>query len=220
MVQKVLLYGSPVMLAVFGFRFPIAVLLYWLTTNLWSMGQQFFVIKKMPPVLPQTANGRVPGARVDAGAVKGKTLQSLPPARPAPGARPTAKAKNRPKLATDTPATDASASAVNAPSLNRTTSKSKAPPGTRSPAGSARPPAPSGTAAAEPAGTVPPTPTPTPENGSAQDNHPASGRAASDGEPRPRSGGTPPVPTGARRPPGGSRPAKRRGKGGRPGGRR
>ncbi|MCM3923891.1 membrane protein insertase YidC, partial [Frankia sp. AiPs1] len=67
-VQKVLLYGSPLMLAIFGFRFPIAVLLYWLTTNLWSMGQQFFVIKRMPPVRPLGADGRLPGARAGAGA--------------------------------------------------------------------------------------------------------------------------------------------------------
>jgi YidC/Oxa1 family membrane protein insertase len=29
-------------------NFPIGVLLYWLTTNAWSMGQQFYVIRRMP----------------------------------------------------------------------------------------------------------------------------------------------------------------------------
>ena len=29
-------------------NFPIGVLLYWLTTNVWSMGQQFYVIRRMP----------------------------------------------------------------------------------------------------------------------------------------------------------------------------
>ncbi|MCW2621077.1 MAG: rane protein insertase, YidC/Oxa1 family [Frankiales bacterium] len=48
-VQKVLLYVLPLSFSIFGFSFPIGVLLYWLTTNLWSMGQQFFVIKRMPP---------------------------------------------------------------------------------------------------------------------------------------------------------------------------
>jgi YidC/Oxa1 family membrane protein insertase len=28
--------------------FAIGVLLYWLTTNLWSMGQQFYTIRRMP----------------------------------------------------------------------------------------------------------------------------------------------------------------------------
>src|SRR6195952_258662 len=50
MIQRVLLYASPLFLAVFGFNFPIAVLLYWFTTNLWSMGQQHFIIKRMPPL--------------------------------------------------------------------------------------------------------------------------------------------------------------------------
>ncbi len=29
-------------------NFPIGVLLYWLTTNVWSMGQQFYVIRRNP----------------------------------------------------------------------------------------------------------------------------------------------------------------------------
>jgi YidC/Oxa1 family membrane protein insertase len=50
MVQKLLLYVLPLSFAVSGAFFPIGVLLYWLTTNVWSMGQQAYVIKRMPPV--------------------------------------------------------------------------------------------------------------------------------------------------------------------------
>lgn len=50
MVQKLLLYVLPLSFAVSGVFFPIGVLLYWLTTNVWSMGQQAWVIKRMPPV--------------------------------------------------------------------------------------------------------------------------------------------------------------------------
>jgi YidC/Oxa1 family membrane protein insertase len=46
--QKMLLYVLPVVFAVSGVNFPIGVLLYWLTTNVWSMGQQFYVIRRMP----------------------------------------------------------------------------------------------------------------------------------------------------------------------------
>jgi YidC/Oxa1 family membrane protein insertase len=46
--QKVLLYLMPLFFAISGINFPIGVLLYWLTTNLWSMGQQFYVIRNMP----------------------------------------------------------------------------------------------------------------------------------------------------------------------------
>jgi YidC/Oxa1 family membrane protein insertase len=46
--QKIILYALPVIFAVSGVNFPIGVLIYWLTTNLWSMGQQFYVIRRMP----------------------------------------------------------------------------------------------------------------------------------------------------------------------------
>src|SRR5919202_1656713 len=46
--QKLLLYVMPIFFAISGVNFPIGVLLYWLTTNLWSMGQQFYVIRRMP----------------------------------------------------------------------------------------------------------------------------------------------------------------------------
>jgi YidC/Oxa1 family membrane protein insertase len=46
--QKVLLYVMPLMFIVSGVSFAIGVLLYWLTTNLWSMGQQFYTIRRMP----------------------------------------------------------------------------------------------------------------------------------------------------------------------------
>ncbi|EFL01220.1 MULTISPECIES: membrane protein insertase YidC [Streptomyces] len=46
--QKMLMYVFPVMFAVFGINFPVGVLLYWLTTNVWTMGQQMFVIRQNP----------------------------------------------------------------------------------------------------------------------------------------------------------------------------
>ncbi len=46
--QKILLYVFPVIFAVTGINFPIGVLLYWFTTNVWTMGQQFYVIRNSP----------------------------------------------------------------------------------------------------------------------------------------------------------------------------
>jgi YidC/Oxa1 family membrane protein insertase len=46
--QKILLYVFPVVFAVGGVNFPIGVLIYWFTTNLWTMGQQFYVIRNSP----------------------------------------------------------------------------------------------------------------------------------------------------------------------------
>lgn len=46
--QKMLMYVFPIMFAVFGINFPVGVLVYWLTTNVWTLGQQMFVIKRNP----------------------------------------------------------------------------------------------------------------------------------------------------------------------------
>ena len=46
--QKMMLYVLPLVFGIGGINFPIGVLIYWTTTNLWTMGQQFFVIRRMP----------------------------------------------------------------------------------------------------------------------------------------------------------------------------
>ena len=46
--QKIMLYLFPVIFAVSGVNFPIGVLIYWSTTNLWTWGQQYYVIKRNP----------------------------------------------------------------------------------------------------------------------------------------------------------------------------
>ena len=46
--QKIMLYLFPVIFAVSGVNFPVGVLIYWSTTNFWTWGQQFYVIKRNP----------------------------------------------------------------------------------------------------------------------------------------------------------------------------
>jgi YidC/Oxa1 family membrane protein insertase len=46
--QKMLLYVLPIVFAVGGIAFPIGVLFYWTTSNIWTMGQQFYVIRNNP----------------------------------------------------------------------------------------------------------------------------------------------------------------------------
>ena len=46
--QKVMLYLFPLIFAVSGVNFPVGVLMYWFTTNVWTMGQQFYVIRNSP----------------------------------------------------------------------------------------------------------------------------------------------------------------------------
>ncbi len=101
MIQKLLLYGMPASLFVSGFFFPIGVLFYWFTNNLWTMGQQFYIIRRMPH----------PNAKKDAD--KPATDPKL--LAPKPGQKPVRPRKGTPAVggATATPA-DGSAAAGDA----------------------------------------------------------------------------------------------------------
>lgn len=46
--QKMMLYLFPLIFLISGVNFPVGVLVYWTTTNIWSMGQQFYTISRMP----------------------------------------------------------------------------------------------------------------------------------------------------------------------------
>jgi YidC/Oxa1 family membrane protein insertase len=50
-VQRVMLYGIPLSVIASGllFNFPLGVLIYWLVGNVWSLGQQAYIIRFHPP---------------------------------------------------------------------------------------------------------------------------------------------------------------------------
>ena len=48
MVQKLMLYGMPAGLLFSSSLFPIGVLLYWFTNNLWTLGQQAYIVRFHP----------------------------------------------------------------------------------------------------------------------------------------------------------------------------
>ena len=48
----------PVMLMFFAFTFPSGVVLYWLTTNVWTIGQQRLMLKAAPPEPPKKTEGK------------------------------------------------------------------------------------------------------------------------------------------------------------------
>ena len=111
--QKILLYVFPLMFAVFGINFPVGVLIYWLTTNLWSMGQQFYVIRRNPT--PGSQLRRLPGAAHGQGG-----RAAARPSRPAPSARaPRRRARTQPApavaRATGEPVSSRQPAAVPAP---------------------------------------------------------------------------------------------------------
>ena len=80
--QKMLLYVLPVVFAVGGIAFPIGVLLYWTTSNLWTMGQQFYVIRNNPA--PGTPAFKAKEERDKAKAAKHGVVATEPPRRRRP----------------------------------------------------------------------------------------------------------------------------------------
>ena len=66
--QKILMYVLPFIFVIIGPNFPVGVLIYWTTTNLWTMGQQFYVIRNNPT--PGSEAAKLHEARVEAKARK------------------------------------------------------------------------------------------------------------------------------------------------------
>ncbi|MBG6084697.1 membrane protein insertase YidC [Zhihengliuella flava] len=46
--QKMMLYILPLVFGIGGINFPLGVLIYWTATNLWTLGQQYYIIRRNP----------------------------------------------------------------------------------------------------------------------------------------------------------------------------
>jgi len=70
--QKIMLYLFPVIFAISGVNFPVGVLIYWSTTNFWTWGQQYYVIKRNPtpgsPAYEELQKKRAAKAKADGAA--------------------------------------------------------------------------------------------------------------------------------------------------------
>nr|MDT0663095.1 membrane protein insertase YidC [Micromonospora sp. DSM 115978] len=72
MIQRLMLYGIPASLLVSGAIFPIGVIIYWVTNNLFTLGQQQWVLRKYPPPPTMNNSGRSDsGSRSGAGSKSG-----------------------------------------------------------------------------------------------------------------------------------------------------
>ena len=49
--QKIMMYAMPVLLTFFSLNLYIGVLLYWVTTNVWTIGQQYVMFRATTPAL-------------------------------------------------------------------------------------------------------------------------------------------------------------------------
>jgi YidC/Oxa1 family membrane protein insertase len=168
MIQRLMLYGIPVSLLISGVAFPIGVVIYWTTTNLFSLGQQFWVLRKYPPP-PNVAKAGGTAARTGT---------------PAKGAKPGAKAAGG-KAAGARPEPSAAAKAL-APKVGAKPVKKTASPGLQ-----ARRAAAAKKAAAKGAGDDTPVDTPTASpNGATSNGAPVNGATPTD-TPARASGGKP-----------------------------
>jgi YidC/Oxa1 family membrane protein insertase len=58
--QRQIMLFMPLLFVIFVIRFPAGVLVYWITTNLWTIGQQYVVKRRIGPLRPATAGGSPP----------------------------------------------------------------------------------------------------------------------------------------------------------------
>jgi YidC/Oxa1 family membrane protein insertase len=120
--QKLLMYVFPLIFAFSGVNFPIGVLIYWTTTNLWSMGQQFYTIRRMPAPGSQ-AEAALKARKAKKAAAKGITIEEDVPTieeRPVTGQRQQPVGKARAKKRAAGPAAGTSSSAAGAGSTPAT----------------------------------------------------------------------------------------------------
>ena len=55
--QRRIMLFMPLLFVIFVIQFPSGVLVYWITTNLWTIGQQYVVKQRIGPVQAATAGG-------------------------------------------------------------------------------------------------------------------------------------------------------------------
>ncbi len=70
-MQRIMLYIQPVAFIFSGVFFPLGVVLYWFTSNIWTMVQQFLVIRNLP-----TPGSEAAKAREERLARKGKAIDA------------------------------------------------------------------------------------------------------------------------------------------------
>jgi len=90
--QRYLFMAMPFIFVLFVINFPVGLMLYWITSNLWTVGQQAVIRRTMPPVTPAGAAAASGGARRSS-RTPPKPAEDEPPP-PAPAAQPTREAKS------------------------------------------------------------------------------------------------------------------------------
>jgi YidC/Oxa1 family membrane protein insertase len=116
--QKYIFLFLPIVFAYFivsppigASSFPVGLLIYWITTNLWTVGQAFVIRQWFPPPLPPSAKVQPAAA---GGGLSGLLGRGGAPSTQMPKAKKSKSAKPVKPAATE-PAADAESAAVEAP---------------------------------------------------------------------------------------------------------
>lgn len=107
--NKLMLYIFPVGVLIGGLFFPVAILLYWLSNNAWTLGQQYVVYHRID---------REEEAKKVAATTQRQALAPKPGQKPRPGAKPQQK-----KPAAQQPATEQPAKQDDVPRESQATAK-------------------------------------------------------------------------------------------------
>ncbi len=95
--QKIMLYAFPVIFLISGISFPLGVLIYWLVSNFWTMGQQYVVIKRMPTPGSIAFNEREAKLIKKGKLTKEAPVEEVEEVKPAQRVQPVSKARAKKK---------------------------------------------------------------------------------------------------------------------------
>ncbi len=129
--QQMLIKILPFTFLIFAINVPLAIIIYWVTTNLWSMGQQYVLLRSAPPPAAAAAAATAPAAtngseRKPAGALGffRSLVQPTGPADP----EPSPNGGGSGKVSANRPATKGSPKAPRAASEGKAATDGKAGP--------------------------------------------------------------------------------------------
>jgi YidC/Oxa1 family membrane protein insertase len=95
--QRIMLLILPVVFVTFLLNFPVGLVIYWVTTNLWTVGQGLITRRLMPkPAVPEKRSSRTPPKEVEEEPASEEPVEPPPaPVQPAQPRRVKRKKKAR-----------------------------------------------------------------------------------------------------------------------------
>lgn len=96
--QRLLMIGLPFLFTAFIISFPAGLIVYWITTNLWTVGQQFLIRKRIGPITPlkPALAGGAAAVADEKPAKRGRGAPPAPAEKPKPsGPPPSARKKKK-----------------------------------------------------------------------------------------------------------------------------